>query len=72
MLQPSLCRFWHDERRFKGGADKCLVQQALFAAGEELFLGCTWQLAGMLAKQKLPLQSQSAQQVPVYQTGSGA
>lgn len=26
-------RFWHDERRFKGGADKCLVQQALFAAG---------------------------------------
>jgi hypothetical protein len=30
----SYCRFWHDERRFKGGADKCLVQQALFAAGE--------------------------------------
>eukprot|EP00878_Enallax_costatus_P046105 GHUV01055702.1.p1 GENE.GHUV01055702.1~~GHUV01055702.1.p1 ORF type:complete len:305 (+),score=72.81 GHUV01055702.1:192-1106(+) len=26
-------RFWHDERRFKGGADRCLVQQALFEAG---------------------------------------
>jgi hypothetical protein len=26
-------RFWHDERRFKGTVDKCLVQQALFAAG---------------------------------------
>lgn len=26
-------RFWHDERRFKGGIDKCLVQEALFAAG---------------------------------------
>lgn len=26
-------RFWHDERRFKGGIEKCLVQQALFAAG---------------------------------------
>lgn len=26
-------RFWHEERRFKGGADKCLVQQALFEAG---------------------------------------
>jgi hypothetical protein len=27
-------RFWHDERRFKGGIEKCLVQQSLFAAGE--------------------------------------
>jgi hypothetical protein len=26
-------RFWHDERRFKGGIDTCLVQQALFDAG---------------------------------------
>lgn len=26
-------RFWHDERRFKGGIDNCLVQEALFAAG---------------------------------------
>jgi hypothetical protein len=26
-------RFWHDERRFKGGIEKCLVQQTLFAAG---------------------------------------
>lgn len=26
-------RFWIDERRFKGRADKCLVQEALFAAG---------------------------------------
>jgi hypothetical protein len=34
ILRASHCRFWHDERRFKGGADKCLVQQALFAAGE--------------------------------------
>jgi hypothetical protein len=27
-------RFWHDERRFKGCIEKCLVQQSLFAAGE--------------------------------------
>ncbi|KAI8474298.1 MAG: tubulin-tyrosine ligase family-domain-containing protein [Monoraphidium minutum] len=26
-------RFWHDERRFKGPADRCIVQQALFDAG---------------------------------------
>jgi hypothetical protein len=26
-------RFWHDERRFKGASDKCIVQQALFDAG---------------------------------------
>lgn len=28
-------RFWVDERRFKGSADKCLVQEALFAAGDD-------------------------------------
>eukprot|EP00877_Chromochloris_zofingiensis_P003213 jgi/Chrzof1/12893/Cz07g11100.t1 len=26
-------RFWHDERRFKGRGDQCIVQKALFAAG---------------------------------------
>jgi hypothetical protein len=26
-------RFWHDERRFKGSSDRCVVQQALFDAG---------------------------------------
>lgn len=26
-------RFWHDERRFKGAGERCLVQQALFSAG---------------------------------------
>lgn len=28
-------RFWHDERRFKGGIEGCLVQQALFEAGAQ-------------------------------------
>lgn len=32
-------RFWHDERRFKGGIEKCLVQQSLYAAGESGTLG---------------------------------
>lgn len=27
-------RFWHDERRFKGRGDQCIVQKALFAAGK--------------------------------------
>jgi hypothetical protein len=26
-------RFWHDERRFKGPSDRCVVQQALFGVG---------------------------------------
>jgi hypothetical protein len=26
-------RFWHDERRFKGDAERCLVQEQLFAVG---------------------------------------
>ena len=27
-------RFWHDERRFKGPGDRCLVQRALYEAGK--------------------------------------
>eukprot|EP00967_Tisochrysis_lutea_P005924 scaffold7002_cov21-Tisochrysis_lutea.AAC.1 len=29
-------RFWTDERRFKGPGSKCVVQEALFDAGEPL------------------------------------
>jgi hypothetical protein len=27
------CRFWHDEKRFRGSGDESLAQHALLAAG---------------------------------------
>lgn len=41
-------RFWHEERRFKGSGERCIVQRALFEQGA---LGCLTCLKGHSARE---------------------